>query len=163
MGRVYFSDCLSHNTGVLKRGQKLTNTLKTEEVRMYSSSLLRNGLWRKCLVTEYFPRVRLSQQTCLMALATRRWGVSGPATVDTHYTAGLCGGCWEETYTAREACAQGRRGRQLHCCCVQERGLGLQEFLAMVLVRTQFIIAAFCYCGFLLLFYCVRPLLVTFK
>lgn len=107
MGRVYLSGFLSHNTRVLKRGQKLTNTLKTEEVRMYSSSLLRNGLWRKCLVTEFFLRVRLGQQTCLMALALLRWGVSGPATVDTHYTAGPCGGCWEETYTAREACAQG--------------------------------------------------------
>lgn len=47
---------------------------------MYSSSLLRNGLLRKCLVTKYFPRVWLSQQTCLMALATLRQGVSGPAT-----------------------------------------------------------------------------------
>lgn len=163
MGRVYFSGCLSHNTGVLKRGQKLTNTLKTEEVRMYSSLLLRNGLWRKCLVTEYFPRVWLGQQTCLMALATLRWGVSGPATVDTHYTAGLCGGCWEETYTAQEACAQGPAWTPIALLLCPGTGLGLQEFLSMVLVRTQFFIAAFCYCGFLLLFYCVRPLLVAFK
>lgn len=35
MGRVYFSGCLSHNTGVLKRGQKLTNILKTEEVVVF--------------------------------------------------------------------------------------------------------------------------------
>lgn len=50
-GRVYFSGCLPHNTGILKRGQKLANTLKTEEVKVYSSSLLRNGLLRVCLVT----------------------------------------------------------------------------------------------------------------
>lgn len=119
------------------------------------SSLLRNGLLRKCLVTKYVPRVWLSQRTC--PLATLRQGVSGPAAVCTrHIQVSLVAA---ERNSHRPGGVSTGPGVDAICTdavCGQERGS--QEFLAMVVVRTQFLIAAFCHCGFsVIVLLCLPP------
>lgn len=93
------------------------------------SSLLRNGLLRKCLVTKYVPRVWLSQRTC--PLATLRHGVSGPATICTrHIQVSVVAAERNSHLLGGVSTGPGVDAICTDAVCGQERGS--QEFLAMV-------------------------------
>lgn len=128
---------------------------------MYSSSLLRNGLLRKCLVTKYFPRVWLSQQTCLMALATLRQGVSGPATVCTPYMQ------VSAVAAERKRTLHGRREHRARAdasgTVAVYRNVVLKSSSPWFWYEHSSSSQRFVIVVFVLLFYCVCPLLVIFK
>lgn len=76
-------------------------------MKIYSRSLLRNCLVRKCLVTKYFPRVIFSQQNSVMALATLIYGVSEQP--QSTFTTGRSGGLLRSVHGAERVHGSGSR------------------------------------------------------